>query len=147
MPRTPACRHALGETANHIVGDKRVVPNSDSVTGYDVYELLHLANGVATWGIGGGSTDIRQKLWVNLLSNQQGDTDLNGVTVKVEADDETILETTWAGETVFCRISPLKQVKVTVGSKTGYYLARAHYQLQLRDVRGEVPTHLQPGRR
>ena len=115
--------NALGETANHIVGDKRVVPNSDSVTGYDVYELLHLANGVATWGIGGGSTDIRQKLWVNLLSNQQGDTDLNGVTVKVEADDETILDTTWAGETVFCRISPLKQVKVTVGSKTGYYLA------------------------
>ena len=115
--------NALGETANHIVGDKRVVPNADSVTGYDVYELLHLANGVATWGIGGGSTDIRQKLWVNLLSNQQGDTDLNGVTVKVEADDETILDTTWAGETVFCRISPLKQVKVTVGSKTGYYLA------------------------
>ena len=115
--------NALGETANHIVGDKRVVPNTDSVTGYDVYELLHLANGVATWGIGGGSTDIRQKLWVNLLSNQQGDTDLNGVTVKVEADDETILDTTWAGETVFCRISPLKQVKVTVGSKTGYYLA------------------------
>ena len=115
--------NALGETANHIVGDKRVVPNADSVTGYDVYELLHLANGVATWGIGGGSTDIRQKLWVNLLSNQQGDTDLNGVTVKVEANDETILDTTWAGETVFCRISPLKQVKVTVGSKTGYYLA------------------------
>ena len=115
--------NALGETANHIVGDKRVVPNADSVTGYDVYELLHLANGVATWGIGGGSTDIRQKLWVNLLSNQAGDTDLNGVTVKVEADDETILDTTWAGETVFCRISPLKQVKVTVGSKTGYYLA------------------------
>jgi hypothetical protein len=115
--------NALGETANHIVGDKRVVPNADSVTGYDVYELLHLANGVATWGIGGGNTDIRQKLWVNLLSNQQGDTDLNGVTVKVEADDETILDTTWAGETVFCRISPLKQVKVTVGSKTGYYLA------------------------
>ena len=97
--------NALGETANHIVGDKRVVPNADSVTGYDVYELLHLDNGVATWGIGGGSTDIRQKLWVNLLSNQQGDTDLNGVTVKVEADDETILDTTWAGETVFCRRS------------------------------------------
>ena len=115
--------NALGETANHIVGDKRVVPNADSVTGYDVYELLHLANGVATWGIGGGSTDIRQKLWVNLLSNQQGDTDLNGVTVKVEADNETIIDTTWAGETLFCRISPLKQVKVTVGSKTGYYLA------------------------
>ena len=115
--------NALGETANHIVGDKRVVPNADSVTGYDVYELLHLANGVATWGIGGGSTDIRQKLWINLNSNQTGDTSLNGVSVKVEADDETILDTTWAGDTVFCRISPLKQVKVTVGSKTGYYLA------------------------
>ena len=115
--------NALGETANHIVGDKRVVPNSDSVTGYDVYELLHLANGVATWGIGGGSTDIRQKLWINLNSNQTGDTSLNGVSVKVEADDETILDTTWAGDTVFCRISPLQQVVVTVGSKAGYYLA------------------------
>ena len=115
--------NALGETANHIVGDKRVVPNSDSVTGYDVYELLHLANGVATWGIGGGSTDIRQKLWINLNSNQTGDTSLNGVSVKVEADNETILDTVWAGETLFCRISPLQQVVVTVGSKAGYYLA------------------------
>ena len=115
--------NALGETANHIVGDKRVVPNADSVTGYDVYELLHLASGVATWGIGGGSTDIRQKLWINLNSNQTGDTSLNGVSVKVEADNETILDTVWAGETLFCRISPLQQVVVTVGSKAGYYLA------------------------
>ena len=115
--------NALGETANHIVGDKRIVPNAESTTGYDVYELLHLASGVATWGIGGGSTDIRQKLWINLNSNQTGDTSLNGVSVKVEADNETILDTVWAGETLFCRISPLKQVKVTVGSKTGYYLA------------------------
>ena len=115
--------NALGETANHIVGDKRIVPNAESTTGYDVYELLHLASGVATWGIGGGSTDIRQKLWINLNSNQTGDTSLNGVSVKVEADDETILDTTWAGDTVFCRISPLQQVVVTVGSKAGYYLA------------------------
>ena len=93
------------------------------MTGYDVYELLHLANGVATWGIGGGSTDIRQKLWINLNSNQTGDTSLNGVSVKVEADNETILDTVWAGETLFCRISPLQQVVVTVGSKAGYYLA------------------------
>jgi len=115
--------NALGETANHIVGDKRIVPNAESTTGYDVYELLHLESGVATWGIGGGSTDIRQKLWINLNSNQTGDTSLNGVSVKVEADNETILDTVWAGETLFCRISPLQQVVVTVGSKTGYYLA------------------------
>ena len=115
--------NALGETANHIVGDKRIVPNAESTTGYDVYELLHLASGVATWGIGGGSTDIRQKLWINLNSNQTDDTSLNGVSVKVEADNETILDTVWAGETLFCRISPLQQVVVTVGSKTGYYLA------------------------
>lgn len=115
--------NALGETANHIVGDKRIVPNAESTTGYDVYELLHLASGVATWGIGGGSTDIRQKLWINLNSNQTGDTSLNGVSVKVEADNETILDTVWSGETLFCRISPLQQVVVTVGSKAGYYLA------------------------
>ena len=115
--------NALGETANHIVGDKRIVPNAESTTGYDVYELLHLASGVATWGIGGGSTDIRQKLWINLNSNQTDDTSLNGVSVKVEADNETILDTVWAGETLFCRISPLQQVVVTVGSKAGYYLA------------------------
>ena len=115
--------NALGETANHIVGDKRIVPNAESTTGYDVYELLHLDSGVATWGIGGGSTDIRQKLWINLNSNQTGDTSLNGVSVKVEADNETILDTVWAGETLFCRISPLQQVVVTVGSKAGYYLA------------------------
>jgi len=115
--------NALGETANHIVGDQRIVPNAESSSGYDVFELLHLENNVATWSTGGGSTDIRQKLWINLNSNQTGDTSLNGVSVKVEADNETILDTTWAGETLFCRISPLKQVLVTVGSKTGYYLA------------------------
>ena len=115
--------NALGETANHIVGDQRIVPNAESSSGYDVYELLHLENNVATWSTGGGSTDIRQKLWINLNSNQTGDTSLNGVSVKVEADNETILDTTWAGDTLFCRISPLKQVVVTVGSKTGYYLA------------------------
>ena len=115
--------NALGETANHIVGDKRIVPNAESSSGYDVYELLHLENNVATWSTGGGSTDIRQKLWINLNSNQTGDTSLNGVSVKVEADNETILDTTWAGDTLFCHISPLKQVVVTVGSKTGYYLA------------------------
>ena len=116
--------NALGETANHIVGDKRVVPNQESQSGYDTYILLNISNGEAKWGAaGGGSTDIRQKLWINLNSNQTGDTSLNGVSVKVEADNETILDTTWAGETLFCRISPLKQVVVTVGSKTGYYLA------------------------
>ena len=116
--------NALGETANHIVGDKRVVPNQESQSGYDTYILLNISNGEAKWGAaGGGSTDIRQKLWINLNSNQMGDTSLNGVSVKVEADNETILDTTWAGETLFCRISPLKQVVVTVGSKTGYYLA------------------------
>ena len=115
--------NALGETANHIVGDRRVVPNQDSISGYDSYILLHIANGEATWSADGGNTDIRQKLWINLNSNQTGDTSLNGVSVKVEADNETILDTTWAGDTLFCRISPLKQVVVTVGSKTGYYLA------------------------
>ena len=116
--------NALGETANHIVGDKRIVPNQESQSGYDTYILLNISNGEAKWGAaGGGSTDIRQKLWINLNSNQTGDTSLNGVSVKVEADNETILDTTWAGETLFCRISPLKQVVVTVGSKTGYYLA------------------------
>ena len=115
--------NALGETANHIVGDKRIVPNQDSTDGYDTYFLLHINNGVATWGMGGGSADINQKLWINLNSNQPGDTDLNGVTVLVKADDETILDTVWAGETLYCRISPLKQVVVTVGNKTGYYIA------------------------
>ena len=115
--------NALGETANHIVGDHRIVPNAESSPGYDVYELLHLENNVATWGTGGGSTDIRQKLWINLNSNQTGDTSLNGIAVKVEADNETVLDTTWSGATLYCRISPLKQVTVTVGTKTGYYLA------------------------
>ena len=116
--------NALGETANHIVGDKRIVPNQEATSGYDTYILLHLANGVATWGAGGGGdTDIRQKLWINLNSNQgAGDTSLNGTSVLVEADGETVLDTTWQGETLFCRISPLKQVVVTVGTKTGYYL-------------------------
>ena len=116
--------NALGETANHIVGDKRIVPNQDATSGYDTYILLHLANGVATWGAGGGGdTDIRQKLWINLNSNQgAGDTALNGTSVKVEADGETVLDTVWAGETLFCRISPLKHVVVTVGTKSGYYL-------------------------
>ena len=115
--------NALGETANHIVGDRRIIRNTESLTGYDVYELLNITNGVATWGMGGGSTDIRNKLWINLVSNQPGDTDLNGVPVLVKADDETVLDTVWAGETLYCRISPLKQVVVTVGNKTGYYIA------------------------
>lgn len=116
--------NALGETANHIVGDKRIVPNQESSSGYDVYILQHLTNGEATWAPAGGQADIRQKLWINLNSNQgAGDTDLNGLSVKVEADNETILDTTWVGDTLFCRISPLQQVVVTVGSKTGYYLA------------------------
>lgn len=115
--------NALGETANHIVGDRRIIRNTESLTGYDIYELLNITNGVATWGMGGGSTDIRNKLWINLNSNQPGDTDLNGVTVLVKADDETVLDTVWAGETLYCRISPLKQVVVTVGNKTGYYIA------------------------
>jgi uncharacterized protein (TIGR02145 family) len=115
--------NALGETANHIVGDRRIIRNTESMTGYDVYELLNITNGVATWGMGGGSTDIRHRLWINLNSNQPGDTDLNGVTVLVKADDETVLDTVWAGETIYCRISPLKQVVVTVGNKTGYYIA------------------------
>ena len=105
------------------MGDRRIIRNTESQTGYDVYELLNITNGVATWGTGGGSTDIRHRLWINLNSNQPGDTDLNGVTVLVKADDETVLDTVWAGETLYCRISPLKQVIVTVGNKTGYYIA------------------------
>ena len=45
--------NSLGVTANHIVGDKRVVPNAQSDTNYDTYVLLHIANNRAKWGLVG----------------------------------------------------------------------------------------------
>ncbi len=129
--------NALGETANHIVGDKRIVPDQDSESGYVVYILQHIANSEATWAPAGGQAEIRQKLWINLNSNQgSGDTSLNGTSVLVEADGETILDTTWAGDPLFCRIAPLKQVVVTVGTKAGYYLASTTQSFE-SEVAGE----------
>ena len=96
----------------------RIVPNQDS-TGY---EYLTVALTMA-WPLGHGRRYRHpQKLWINLNSNQPGDTDLNGVTVLVKADDETYLDTVWAGETLLLPYLPLKQVVVTVGNKTGYYM-------------------------
>lgn len=40
-----------GQTKDYAVGDKIIVPNAQSETGYNVWVLLHLASGVATWGI------------------------------------------------------------------------------------------------
>ena len=115
---------ATGATKNHIVGDKRIVPNAESESGYDIYFLADITNGAATWiQGGGGSGSLRQKLWINLNSNQQDDTSLNGLSVRVEADGDTILDTTWQGETLYCQMAPMLNVTVTVGSKAGYALA------------------------
>ena len=40
---------ALGNTKNHIVGDKRVVPNNARPSGQDIYILVSITQGVASW--------------------------------------------------------------------------------------------------
>lgn len=122
-----------GLVANHIPGDKRIVPNQESTSGFDIYFLACIQNGAATWiqGGGGGEGDVNEKVYINLTSNQAGDTSLNGLSVRVEtAGGETLLDTTWYGEQLFCRVAPLTQYTVTVGTKEGYYLESATQQFE-----------------
>ena len=110
---------------NHIVGDKRIVPNAESDEGYTMYFLLAIENGAAKWSeSAGGSGDARAKLRVTLTSNQTGDNGLEGiiVSIKRKSDDSAVDERLWEGETLLFKLSPQVEYVVSVESKAGYAL-------------------------
>ena len=81
--------NSLGVTVNHVVGDKRVVPNAQSDTNYDTYVLLHIANNRAKWGMVGVDTFVFGVLQLTVSMSDSDATALASVAPQISINGGT----------------------------------------------------------
>ena len=114
-----------GTTVNYKIGDLVRFFDKDDAEDYVFYQLYDIADGKAKWKLGGsgGGGDLREKVKINLTSNQpQPDNSLIGATISVvdTGTMQSLYDGTWQGSEIKVNISPLLNVRVTVGEVEGY---------------------------
>lgn len=117
-------KDSSGKTVPFVIGQLCRVADSDSEQGYAFYLLYDLSTGgKAVWSQIGGGADLREKVRISLTSNQtQPDDSLIGATVVVTDTtlDEEVLNTTWQGQELLAKVTPLSAYTITVGDVDGY---------------------------
>lgn len=88
---------SLGHIVNHLVGDKRTVPNASSQSGYDTYVLLHIANNTAKWGLLGVEKVISGTLQLSVSMSDSDATDLAKVAPIISINGGTAKAMTGSG--------------------------------------------------
>lgn len=113
-----------GNTCSFVIGQFARVPDSESEQGYSFYQLYDISDGKAVWAQGGsGSGDVREKVRINLSSNQpQPDNALVGATVVVHDDtlNQDVYNGTWNGKEIIAKVTPLSEYTITVSEVEGY---------------------------
>ena len=111
-------------TCNFSIGQFARVADSESEQGYTFYQLYDISDGKAVWAQGGsGSGDVREKVRINLSSNQpQPDNALVGATVVVHDDtlNQDVYNGTWNGKEIIAKVTPLSEYTITVSEVEGY---------------------------
>lgn len=111
-------------TCNFVIGQFCRVPDSESEQGYTIYQLYDIKDGKAVWAQGGsGGGDVREKVRINLSSNQpQPDDALVGATVVVHDDttDQDLYSGVWNGTEILVKVTPMSDFTVSVGNVEGY---------------------------
>ena len=114
-----------GTTKSFKTGDEIRVPDQDAENGYTFYKLYALTTEsnvtTAVWdkvGAGGGTIVWPEFVTISLTQQGGSDSDLIGATIVVTDDDtsETILTTTWQGDTIVAQVDGGVDYTVTVGS-------------------------------
>lgn len=88
---------SLGQIVNHLVGDKRTVPNASSPSGYDTYVLLHIANNTAKWGLLYVEKVISGTLQLSVSMSDSDTTDLAKVAPIISINGGTAKSMTGSG--------------------------------------------------
>ena len=114
-----------GTQVSYKIGDLVRFFDKDDAEDYVFYQLYDIADGKAKWKLGGsgGGGDVREKVKINLTSNQpQPDNSLIGATISVvdTGTMQSLYDGTWQGAEIKVNISPLLNVRVTVGEVEGY---------------------------
>lgn len=111
-------------TCNFVIGQFARVADSESEQGYSFYQLYDISDGKAVWAQGGsGGGDVREKVRINLSSNQpQPDDALVGATVVVHDDttDQDLYSGVWNGTEILVKVTPMSDFTVSVGDVEGY---------------------------
>ena len=114
-----------GTEVSYKIGDLVRYFDAEDAEDYVFYQLYDIADGKAKWKLGGsgGGGDVREKVKINLTSNQpQPDNSLIGATISVvdTGTMQSLYDGTWQGSEIKVNISPLLNVRVTVGEVEGY---------------------------
>lgn len=114
-----------GTQVSYKIGDLVRYFDAEDAEDYVFYQLYDIADGKAKWKLGGsgGGGDVREKVKINLTSNQpQPDNSLIGATISVvdTGTMQSLYDGTWQGAEIKVNISPLLNVRVTVGEVEGY---------------------------
>lgn len=114
-----------GTEVSYKIGDLVRYFDAEDAEDYVFYQLYDIADGKAKWKLGGsgGGGDVREKVKINLTSNQpQPDNSLIGATISVvdTGTMQSLYDGTWQGAEIKVNISPLLNVRVTVGEVEGY---------------------------
>ena len=114
-----------GTQVSYKIGDLVRFFDKEDAEDYVFYQLYDIADGKAKWKLGGsgGGGDVREKVRINLSSNQaQPDSSLIGATISIidTSTLESLYKGTWQGSEIKVNIAPLLSVKVTVGEIEGY---------------------------
>lgn len=137
-----------GGECDYRIGQMCRVPDTESDEGYSFYMLYDITtDGRAVWaqGGGGGGGDLREKVRINLKSNQpQPDSALMDATVIVTDTTlgQEVLSTTWQGQELIAKVTPFSAYTVTVGGVDGYATPEAQeYEAALQGERNVEFTY------
>ena len=114
-----------GTDVSYKIGDLVRYFDAEDAEDYVFYQLYDIADGKAKWKLGGsgGGGDEREKVKINLTSNQpHPDNSLIGATISVvdTGTMQSLYDGTWQGSEIKVNISPLLNVRVAVGEVEGY---------------------------
>ena len=114
-----------GTEVSYKIGDLVRYFDAEDAEDYVFYQLYDIADGKAKWKLGGsgGGGDVREKVKINLTSNQpHPDNSLIGATISVvdTGTMQSLYDGTWQGSEIKVNISPLLNVRVAVGEVEGY---------------------------
>lgn len=135
-----------GTTYSFRIGQFCRVADPEADEGYAFFQLYDItADGKAVWGQGGGGGDMREKVRINLTSNQpQPDSALAGaiVTVTDNTLGQEVYRGAWQGTEILAKVTALSAYTVEVSEVEGYATPAAqNFEASIQGERNVTMTY------